>query len=106
MKRIFSILAAQIGGLLFPKICHLCKEFVPDAGDIHICADCFEKITPLTSPKCCSCGHPFESPIGSDHLCGACITDPPPFSKARAALLFDGNTRELVHQFKYSRRVL
>lgn len=106
MKRILSILLQQFSGLLFPRICHLCKDFIPNGGEVDICTECFSKIVPLTSPQCSCCGHPFESPIGSNHLCGGCITDPPPFSTARAALMFTGNTRELVHQFKYNRRVL
>lgn len=46
------------------------------------------------------------SDAAEDHLCGSCIDDPPPFARARAALKFEGSTRELVHQFKYGRRVL
>lgn len=92
--------------LLFPAVCHLCKEFITAAGEVKLCPDCLAKAPPLLSPKCSCCGHPFESPVGTDHLCGSCITDPPPFSAARAALLFEGSTRELIHQFKYSRRVI
>lgn len=102
IKRLLS----PIVDILFPPICHLCKEFIPEAGEVKLCIDCLAKTAPLLSPKCCSCGHPFESDIGTDHLCGSCITDPPPFSAARAALLFEGSTRELIHQFKYSKRVI
>lgn len=102
----FSKLLTPLFNLLFPSICHICKEFIPDAGEVKLCPECLAKAPPLLSPKCSCCGHPFESPIGADHLCGACITDPPPFFAARAALLFEGSTRELIHQFKYSRRVM
>lgn len=91
--------------LLFPSVCHLCKEFIPDAGEVQLCPECLANAPPLRSPKCSCCGQSFESPVGADHLCGACSTDPPPFSAARAALLFEGSTRELIHQFKYSKRV-
>jgi ComF family protein len=92
--------------LLFPSICHLCKEYIPNAGEVKLCPECLAKAPPLLSPKCSCCGRQFESHIGEDHLCGPCTTDPPPFSSARAALLFEGSTRELIHQFKYSQRVL
>lgn len=92
--------------LLLPSVCHLCKEFIPAAGEVKLCAACLAQAAPLLSPKCSCCGHPFESPAGKDHLCGSCITDPPPFYAARAALLFEGSTKELIHQFKYSRRVI
>jgi ComF family protein len=92
--------------LLFPSVCHLCKEFIPDAGEVLLCQACLAKAPPLLSPKCSCCGDPFESQFGDDHLCGSCITDPPPFVAARSALLFEGSTRELIHQFKYGKRVL
>jgi ComF family protein len=99
-------LLAPILDLLFPPICHLCREYLPGAGTVQLCPECLGKAPPLLSPKCSCCGHPFESPVGADHLCGLCITEPPPFSSARAALLFEGSTRELIHQFKYGKRVL
>lgn len=92
--------------LLFPPLCHLCKEFIPDAGEVRLCSDCLEKAPPLLSPQCICCGHPFATAGGKDHLCGGCISDPPPFSAARAGLLFENSTRELVHQFKYGQRVM
>lgn len=102
LKRLLS----PIIDILFPPICHLCKEFIPEAGEVKLCIDCLAGAVPLISPKCCCCGQPFAADIGDDHLCGACITDPPPFSAARAALLFEGSARELIHQFKYSKKVL
>lgn len=99
-------LLAPLFDLLFPPICHLCKEYLPQPGAVQLCPECLAKAPPLLSPKCSCCGHPFESTVGSDHLCGPCITAPPPFSSARAALLFAGGTRELIHQFKYNKRVL
>ena len=99
-------LLAPIAGLLFPPICHLCKEFIPEAGTVNLCHDCRAKAPPVLSPKCSCCGHPFAASLTEDHPCGSCITDPPPFSAARAALLFEGSTAELIHQFKYGKRVI
>lgn len=92
--------------LFFPSVCHLCKEFIPDAGEVLLCPECLAKAPPLRSPKCSCCGQAFETPAGTDHLCSACITDPPPFAAARAALLFEGSSRELIHQFKYSKKAM
>ena len=91
--------------LLFPPICHLCKEFIFDAGEVRLCNECLAKAPPLVSPLCSCCGHPFSG-AGKDHPCGLCITDPPPFSAARAALLYEGSTKEMIHQFKYGKRVM
>lgn len=102
----FGRILAQLTDLLFPPICHLCKEFISGAEGVDLCPQCRSETRPLASPKCSCCGQPFASPAGEDHPCGSCITDPPPFAAARAALLFEGNTRELIHQLKYGKRVI
>lgn len=99
-------LLAPLLDTLFPPICYLCREYLPGTDGVQLCAGCLAKTPPLLSPKCSCCGEPFKTPAGADHLCGACITTPPPFSSARAALLFEGSSRELIHQFKYGKRVL
>jgi ComF family protein len=92
--------------LLFPPLCHACREFIPHNSELLICEDCLVSAVPLVSPLCSCCGRPFPAFAGADHLCGRCITSPPPFVLARGALLFDGTTRALIHQFKYSGKVM
>ena len=48
---------------------------------------------------------PFGTIGGSDHLCGACSISSPRFDAARAATRFEGPVREMIHRFKYDRRV-
>ncbi|RII28733.1 MAG: amidophosphoribosyltransferase [Geobacter sp.] len=91
--------------ILFPPLCHICRTFIPGAGPLHICAGCREAITPISSPLCDLCGMPFVTIGGSDHRCGACSLSPPRFDSARAATRFDGPIREMIHRFKYDRRV-
>ena len=105
-RHMLSKLLSPLIDLLFPPLCHLCKEFIPDAGEIRLCSSCLEKAPPLLSPQCSCCGRPFATVGGKDHLCGDCISAPPPFFAARAALLFEDSTRELIHQFKYGQRVM
>lgn len=90
--------------LLFPPLCHCCKAFIPEAGDLFICAECLKKIHFLVAPFCRACGTPFGTEEGRDHICGACLIHPP-FHTCRSATLFDGPVQELVHRFKYGRRV-
>lgn len=101
-----SNLLKSFTALLFPPVCHLCKEFIPESGEIRLCPACLETTPPLDSPLCICCGQPFPGAGSSDHLCGRCITDPPPFSAARSALLYENGTKELIHQFKYSGRII
>jgi ComF family protein len=85
---------------LFPPLCHACRTFIPTAGSLHICPDCREKMTPVSSPLCVLCGIPFVGG-GQDHTCGACATSRRHFDAARAALVYDGVSRDLIHSFKY-----
>lgn len=90
--------------LLFPPLCHVCKAFIPNAGDLFLCAGCLEKISFLVAPLCSLCGAPFATEHGSDHVCGACLLHRP-FHLSRSATLFAGPVQELVHRFKYGHRV-
>jgi ComF family protein len=91
--------------ILFPPRCHFCKGFIPGGGELHLCARCLGACEVIRSPLCKRCGVPFYTDVGEDHLCGRCIDRPPPFTAARAAALFNGPVRELIHRLKYNRRV-
>jgi ComF family protein len=100
-------LTAVLGSLLnliFPPLCHQCKTFIPNAGAVHLCSGCLAEAKPVVSPFCSCCGEPFLTMGGSDHRCGPCQTKPPQFVAARAACIFAGPVRELIHRFKYQHR--
>jgi ComF family protein len=78
---------------------------VPGREEIHLCAACREKVAPISSPLCPVCGVPFAVEGGIDHPCGPCLTGRPPFTRARSAAAFHGTVQELVHRFKYGRKV-
>lgn len=54
----------------------------------------------INPPLCVVCGVPF---IGAahDHLCGGCATSHHHVDAARAALVYEGACRDLIHAFKY-----
>lgn len=86
--------------ILLPPLCHVCHEFIPNADPLHICPACRERMPLIASPHCVICGCPFTG-AGDDHACGACITSPRHFDAARAALAYEGASRDLIHAFKY-----
>jgi len=90
--------------LLFPPLCHHCKAFIPDVGDILLCAACRQSITFLGTPLCSVCGVPFGTEAGRDHVCGQCLKNPP-LHVCRSATLYAGPVQELIHRFKYGHRV-
>ena len=91
--------------IVFPPLCHACKAFIPEAGDLHLCTRCRGEVHVVSSPLCTVCGVPFATPGGIDHPCGACLVTHPRFAAARAAVLFDGVARDLIHRFKYDKKV-
>jgi ComF family protein len=106
VPRPWSLILSAFTDILFPPLCHACQAFIPDAGELHLCPACLAGSPPIVTPLCTVCGLPFLTEGGSDHPCGGCLGDPPPFAAARAAVLFDGPVRELVHRFKYGNKVL
>ena len=89
--------------IVLPPICHICHSFIPDAGALHICPACRDRLPVVSSPLCPLCGIPFIG-TGNDHRCGACLTHPPYFDTARAPYLYEGPIRDLIHSFKYNQR--
>ncbi len=46
-------------------------------------------------------GTPFAYDQGKGALSAAALADPPPWDKARAAIVFDQNSKNLIHALKY-----
>ena len=88
--------------VLLPPICHICHAFIPNAGTLHICPSCHDRLPLVVSPFCTLCGVPFAG-SGDNHYCGQCSIQPPHFDAARANFLYEGPIRDLIHAFKYNR---
>ena len=87
--------------VVLPPICHVCHAFIPDAGTLHICTACHDRLPLVASPLCPFCGIPFTG-AGDDHRCGACLTHQPHFDTAWAPFLYEGAICDLIHSFKYN----
>lgn len=96
-------LSSALLDFVFPPHCHVCRSFIPRSGRLNICSSCLENLQPLESPLCTICSMPFHGK-SDDHPCGSCIKNPPAFDAARAAYIYEGAVRELVHRFKYDYR--
>jgi ComF family protein len=91
--------------LLLPPRCHSCCGPLDGSGPIHLCGTCHDALTPILSPLCSCCGTPFATAGGNNHPCGDCQRKPPPFTAARAAYVYDGPLRDMIHRFKYRHQV-
>jgi ComF family protein len=89
-----------------PRMCLFCGAGVGEEAKQAICAECEAQIDWVRSPLCPCCGRMFESPEGGDRLCGDCQTEPPPFSRARAAALYEGPVAAAIKRFKFGRQIV
>ncbi len=93
---------SALGNALAPSLCLACHSRT--AAHDALCAGCWQQVAFITPPLCHRLGLPL--PFGSDGLqiSAAAAADPPPYDRARAAAVFGGVVRELVHGFKYADR--
>jgi ComF family protein len=94
------------GGLLldqfYPPLCLACDQPVAQAD--ALCAGCFKRLRPITAPLCPRLGLPFEVSLGPEALSAEAIADPPPFERARSAVIYSEVARAVVSRLKYGDR--
>ena len=73
--------------LAYPPVCLNCEA--PTATPDTLCASCFKGLRPITAPLCPVLGLPFAVSLGADALSAEAIADPPPFGRARAAVIYN-----------------
>jgi len=88
--------------LVYPPVCLGCDA--PTAVANTICPDCFTGLRPITAPLCPVMGLPFEISLGPGALSAEALADPPPFGRARAAVIYNEMARTLVSRLKYGDR--
>jgi ComF family protein len=90
--------------LLLPSQCICCDALVETQG--QLCATCFGQTNFVTEPYCTRCGVPFATAALSDAAgnCPACADAPPVFRRARAALRYDPQGRQLILPLKHADR--
>ena len=88
--------------LVLPPVCASCHAPVADPG--AFCGACWSSLTLIERPYCERLGIPFDRDTGPGALSAEAIADPPVFDRARAAVLYDGVARDVVHALKYRDR--
>jgi len=102
LGRICADTGRKLLDAVLPPLCLGCSEIVATPG--ALCATCWPGFSFIAPPQCACCGTPFAEDLGEDVLCGACLAHPPGFRRARAALVYDAQSRRLVLPFKHGDR--
>lgn len=105
-RRRIALGARRLGGLMldlvYPPTCLNCEA--PVATPDTLCPHCFRGLHPITAPLCPVLGLPFEAWLGPGMVSAEALADPPPFGRARSAVIYDEMAAALVSRLKYGDR--
>ncbi|MEM9107927.1 MAG: ComF family protein [Pseudomonadota bacterium] len=93
----------RTGDAVYPPACLGCGAPCQRHG--ALCGTCWSSLQPIERPYCDVLGTPFSYNVGEAIVSPDAMADPPPFERARAAVVFDGVARRLVHGLKYKDRL-
>ena len=96
-------LARRLLDAILPPQCLSCRDLVAEPG--QLCADCWSSIRFIDTPFCTVCGRPFEYESGPETLCGDCAAHLPSYTRARAVMIYDDASRDLILGFKRGDRL-
>lgn len=88
--------------LALPPVCLACRR--PVADEPSLCAHCWGGLRLIDRPFCERLGTPFAYDLGPGAVSAEAIAAPPPYARARAAVLYGDVAGTLVHGLKYRDR--
>ncbi len=94
-------LLEELINIFLPKCCVLCKRTLNSENNRHLCNFCWNNFQPILGLFCQKCGKPL--PEGGAH-CYFCLhsdVSKKHFEHIRAAGVYAGVLKEVIHKFKY-----
>jgi len=88
--------------LVYPQLCCVCRVPVDEGWFCEVCAGALPRVE---APYCKVCGEVYEGALTNEFRCTNCSGRRLEFEFAVAACHAEGAMRELIHQFKYERRL-
>jgi ComF family protein len=98
-----KVVARRLLDAILPPQCLSCRDLVAEPG--QLCAQCWSDVRFIDAPYCAVCGRPFEFDTGPDALCGDCAAHLPAYTRARAVMIYDEASRDLILGFKRGDRL-
>ena len=102
LGKAFGGLPRRAVDLILPPVCPACRA--ASGSGAGLCADCWASVRFLAPPLCPVLGSPFAHDMGPGIVSAAVLADPPPFARARSAVVYEDTARRLVHALKYRDR--
>jgi len=102
VSQMTGVMTGWMQRVLFPPVCLGCSNLVTEPGTL--CPSCWSRLRFLERPWCPVMGTPFSIDLGENMLSAEAIADPPPFARARSAVVYQGVARNLVQGLKFRDR--
>ena len=102
---IFPAICNRALSLLYPETCQFCRQESAKYSEGYTCSQCWKRLRFLRHPFCERCGLPFEGELISTFQCTNCRDQKLVFRAARAAVIANEFSLNLVHQYKYGRAI-
>jgi competence protein ComFC len=91
--------------LIYPRLCCVCHVPLGQGAPAWFCRACEEALPLVEPPYCKVCGEVYDGAFTNEFRCMNCDGRKLAFEFAVAACRAEEAVRELVHQFKYDRRL-
>lgn len=92
----------------YPEVCQLCDAEKATAVNGYVCRRCCEQangVRWIERPYCDRCGLPYEGEIDASFECSNCSEINLGFARARAAVVATPLILQVIHEYKYNRRL-
>ncbi|OYW76057.1 MAG: hypothetical protein B7Z37_10625 [Verrucomicrobia bacterium 12-59-8] len=101
LQRLLQPVWLSLADLVYPRRCCVCQ--VPQEG--WFCQACTNALPWVEAPYCRVCGEVYDGELTHEFRCTNCSGRRLEFEFAVAACRAEEAMRELIHQFKYGRRL-
>lgn len=102
VQRLLGPLWAGMVDLIYPRLCCVCEVPVEEGW---FCRGCDDALPRVEAPYCGLCGEVYDGALTGEFRCMNCSGRRVEFEFAVAACHAEGAMRELIHKFKYERRL-
>lgn len=90
----------QTVNFILPPRCALSGTVVSAQGELS--PDAWSELEFITDPQCKICGVPFDFQIDTEMECASCLKKRPLYERARAALIYNDHSRNIILRFKHA----
>jgi len=102
MTQTIAYITKSFINLFYPLHCAVCKKILGSENEFGVCDFCRGQIRQNPRPYCGICGRSLKD---NEKLCAECRRSKFYFTRAHSAYLYEGVIKELIHKFKYNKKL-